>query len=99
MPDKSEKQRRKELLDAMKTKSREEFIKNLPMGIEKFKRLFDYLDEELSENDCDDTNKLTRDFLEKNGQQNIETVLEWLADHGGYCDCEILANVEELFIV
>ncbi|WP_374760238.1 DUF2695 domain-containing protein [Dyadobacter pollutisoli] len=23
--------------------------------------------------------------------------MQWLSDKGGYCDCEILANVEEQF--
>jgi hypothetical protein len=63
----------------------------------KFEGLFDYLDEKLSENDCDDTNNLTKEYLNGIGLENSENVLEWLREHNGYCDCEILANVEELF--
>jgi hypothetical protein len=26
---------------------------------------------------------------------DVETVFAWLDTHGGYCDCEVLANVEQ----
>lgn len=52
---------------------------------------------ELEENDCDDTTTLTERFIEENRITNSNTILNWLADNGGYCDCEILANVEEKF--
>jgi hypothetical protein len=67
------------------------------MGRESFHKLFDYLDTELTDKNCDDTNSLTKTFLLQSNIQNVDEVLEWLADHGGYCDCEILANVEEQF--
>lgn len=28
---------------------------------------------------------------------DTEAVLTWLEDHGGSCDCEVLANIEEQF--
>jgi hypothetical protein len=97
MPSKAEKQKRKELLNAMAKKGKDDFEKNLPMKREIFSGLFDFLDQKLSENDCDHTNKLTKEYLEKVGQKDIDTILNWLANNGGYCDCEILENVEELF--
>ena len=95
--DKDEKERRKQILGELKQKQQQEFEQGLPMDRAIFEKLFDYLDSELEENDCDDTTKLTTAFLEKNKIANIENALNWLADHGGYCDCEILANVEEKF--
>ncbi|MDR1974445.1 MAG: DUF2695 domain-containing protein [Bacteroidales bacterium] len=94
---KEEKQRRKILLENIRINTKKQFEDNLPMSLDKFKKLFDYFDKELSENECDDTNKLTQNYLNSIGQNNIENILEWLANHNGYCDCEILANVEELF--
>jgi glutamate/tyrosine decarboxylase-like PLP-dependent enzyme len=94
---KEEKQRRKILLEEIQINTKRQFEDNLPMSRNKFKKLFDYLDKELSENECDDTNKLTQNYLNSIGQNNIDSVLEWLANNNGYCDCEILANVEELF--
>jgi hypothetical protein len=97
MPSKQEKERRKQIKAEIRENQNMEFEKSLPMGETKFKQLFDYLDNELSENGCDNTNKLTKQYLINIGQKNIDEVIKWLAKHGGYCDCEILANVEELF--
>ena len=33
-------------------------------------------------------------FLQANGLREA-TIIPWLGEHGGYCDCEVLANVEE----
>jgi RNA polymerase-binding transcription factor DksA len=95
--DKDEKERRKQILNELREKQQKEFEQILPMDRETFENLFDYLDNRLEENSCDDTNKLTLEFLVKHKIENIETVLNWLAENGGYCDCEILANVEEKF--
>jgi hypothetical protein len=53
------------------------------------------LDGELNNKGCDDPNILTKTFLEQLNIENLNDVLDWLADKDGYCDCEILANVEE----
>ena len=95
--DKEEKERRKQILNELREKQQKEFEQSLPMDRKIFENLFDYLDYQLEENSCDDTNKLALEFLVKNKIENIETVLNWLAENGGYCDCEILANVEEKF--
>jgi hypothetical protein len=97
MPNKTENIKRKKIRDEIKKQEHDDFENNLPIEKEKLKELFDYLDNIFPENGCDNTNKLTRNFLEKAGKQNIDVVLEWLANNGGYCDCEILANVEEKF--
>lgn len=97
MPDKSEKERRKRILEDQKKKADQEFETSLPTSRENFIKLFDYLSRHLGDKDCDDTNILTRTFLVNFNVDNVEDVLDWLAEHGGYCDCEILANVEEQF--
>jgi redox-regulated HSP33 family molecular chaperone len=98
MPNKQEKEIRKKLMEEITRKNQIEFEKNLPMDKEIFKELFNYLDEELSKNNCDGTNKIAKNYLEAIGKNDIDNILEWLAKNGGYCDCEILANVEELFM-
>ena len=97
MPDKNEKERRKQIMDDLQKKAEKEFENSLPMSRDSFKNLFDYLDKELNEKGCDDTNSLTKTFLLQLDAQNVEKVLEWLVNYGGYCDCEILANGEEQF--
>jgi hypothetical protein len=92
-----EKARRKQIGNELREKQRVEFEESLPMGRANFKNLFDYLDIELEENGCDDTTRLTMTFLERVKSTNSVAILNWLADNGIYCNCEILANVEEKF--
>jgi len=97
MPDKNEIERRKQIARELKLRSKQEFNKNLPTSFENFKALFDYLDEQLSEKDCDHSFKLSINFLQSLNLNNVQVITEWLKDKGGYCDCEVLANVEEKF--
>jgi len=97
MPDKSEKERRKQIMEELRKKSDEEFEANLPMNREIFKKLFDHLDYKLTDNDCDNSLKLTSQFLQNSKIPNIDKTIEWLEENGGGCDCEVLANVEEIF--
>ncbi|MFL5540425.1 MAG: DUF2695 domain-containing protein [Longimicrobiaceae bacterium] len=55
------------------------------------RELFDHLDQAL-EGGCDHTLAHTRHYLQSRGLDE-ETVLPWLAEYGGHCDCEVLANV------
>lgn len=94
---KDEKERRKQILNELSKKKQQEFEEGLPMDREVFKNLFDDLNNQLEEKGCDNTTTLTAAFLENNKISKIENVIHWLADNGGHCDCEILANVEEKF--
>ncbi|WP_214229623.1 DUF2695 domain-containing protein [Pedobacter sp. B4-66] len=97
MKDKIDKDRRKQIRNEIRKKALEEFKSSLPMNKENFKRLFDYLDNELKTLGCMDDHTITRRSLNIIGIENTEEILVWLIDHNGYCDCEILANVEEQF--
>ena len=98
MPTKEEKERRKALQQEYQHKQQQaEFEAGLPMGRMLFTDLFNFLDEQLSENECDNDMTLTKAWLEVNSPGNAGQVLKWLAKHGGYCDCEVLMNVEECF--
>ncbi|HEX8332097.1 MAG TPA: DUF2695 domain-containing protein [Segetibacter sp.] len=95
MPSHEEKLKRKQILDDLSRTQKETFEKSLPISRENFRLLFDFLDNELS--DCDDTLKLTQEFLQESKIANVDLVIQWLEEHGGYCDCEVLANIEEEF--
>ena len=84
-------------MDDLKKKADQEFESSLPLDRQTFQNLFYNLDKALTDKNCDDTNSLTKTFLTQSNIQNVDEVLEWLAEQGGYCDCEILANVEEQF--
>jgi hypothetical protein len=97
MPGKNEKERRKQIMNDLRQKEGEEFEASLPLSRDTFKQLFDYLDTELTSKGCDNTSLLTQNFLEQQEIRNIDAVLTWLCEYGGYCDCEVLANVEQHF--
>lgn len=93
----SEKARKKQLMGEWKRQQQALFDEGLPASRELFQALFDYLDDVAQEKDCDHSLRVTREFLSKRGVGNTEVVIKWLNDNGGYCDCEVLYNVEELF--
>lgn len=97
MPDKNEIERRKQIKRELREKARLEFEQSLPISRVDFQNLFDFLDEKLSNQECDDNLAFTYDFFLKNEFKNIEEIENWLKNNGGYCDCEVLYNVEEMF--
>lgn len=96
MSSEDEKQKRKAMLASVKQKQQNEMQASMPISLTNLKSLFDYLDERLGVDGCDDTLRITHTFLQSHNLSVADTS-EWLAAHGGYCDCEVLANVEEKF--
>lgn len=97
MPDKNEIERRKQIAKELRLNARREFEKSIPMTHENFKSLFDYLNEQLYDNFCDHSLKLTIGYLQSLKLNNIGEITEWLEENGGNCDCEVLATIEEKF--
>ena len=92
-----DKARKKELLKDYKVKEKQNFQDSLPMAKSYFGISFDYVDEKLETNDgCDHSLTFTREFLETQ-KVYVESVLDWIINEGGGCDCEVLYNVEERF--
>lgn len=89
-----DKSKRKELQKKYVEEQKKDFIENIPFSPSLFESLFNYLDEVLEEHGCDDTLKYTERFLEDN-ELPVKKSLNWLRDNGGFCDCEVLANVED----
>ena len=92
-----EKSKRKEILKAIKEKELAQFRQKLPMPEDKFIRLFELLDAELHAHGCDHSLKLTEQILLNLSVNDVLSVLAWLQEQGGYCDCEVMMNVEEKF--
>ncbi len=89
MPSKQEKLRRKELIKTIKIDESE-----LPISFLNLAKLLNYLDEQLPIKGCDDTPSMTIDYL-KGKNLDTKKIITWLNEYGGYCDCEVLANVED----
>ena len=93
----TEKSKRKEILKAIKEKELAEFKQNLPMSEDKFIQLFEILDAQLHAHGCDHSLKLTEQILSNLDVKDVLSVLAWLEEQGGYCDCEGMMNVEQKF--
>ena len=93
----TEKRKRKEARKILTQKELDDFRASLPMEEKSFSVLFDYLEKVLQECPCDHTLRYTTHFLTENKVCDIEKVISWLTSHGGYCDCEVLCNIEEQF--
>jgi len=65
-----------------------------PLPVNELVRLLENVADRVSERGCDHSLRITREWLEENHAE-VEPVLEWLNDHGGYCDCEVAANVPQ----
>jgi hypothetical protein len=96
MTAKEEKERRRKIQQDLKNQQKADFESSLPMNKALFQELFDYLDEQLGEHRCDDTLKLTEQFLTERNVENAVKVIFWLEVNHGYCDCEVL-NIEDAF--
>jgi hypothetical protein len=91
---KDERRRRRAILHELKDKERSQFISSVPMPAAAVRELFDYL--ERGDDPCDNTLNQTLGFLKERGFQ-AERIVPWLEEHGGFCDCEVLANVEDVW--
>ncbi len=84
--------RRRELLREAAARERQRLLASLPLPGADLFALFDHLDEAAA--DCDHTLRQTEAFLRGRGLEP-ERVTPWLREQGGFCDCEVLANLED----
>ena len=92
-----EKARRRAIKVSLREAEREKFRAGLPISPLVVRNLFDFVDQSLSDVECDSTLKHTLLFV---SQHDLEAmpIITWLERSGGCCDCEVLANVEESFL-
>src|SRR5689334_22074694 len=93
MPSKAEAHRRKALRRTAERHTRAAEEARMPISMTELAQLFDHLDGALTQG-CNHTLAYTREFLTSH-QLPESAILPWLAEYGGFCDCEVLANVEE----
>jgi len=92
--DKAERERRKVLLRGAKSEELLRAEQELPAPKQILDSLFNWLDEKLGESACDDTLRLTLEFAQSKGLDE-KHLCDWTEKYGGYCDCEVLANVPD----
>ncbi|HLX63707.1 MAG TPA: DUF2695 domain-containing protein [Planctomycetota bacterium] len=87
---------RKSAAHAWKAQQRVHAREKLPLAAERLKALFDALDIELPKRGCDHTLRFVQEWCRRT-DADFAPLCAWLNDNGGFCDCEVLANCEEVF--
>jgi len=93
MAEKPGKEQRKARLRELRRREAADAEARLPMRLADLAALLDHLDARLGATPCDHTLALTRGFLVERSLPH-DRIVPWLGEQGGYCDCEVLANVE-----
>lgn len=83
----------KDLKKMWKQQERAAQVAALPLSASELRALFDSLDRELDQRACDHTRRIAHGWLAERGV-DPDPVFARLQSRGGFCDCEILANVE-----
>ena len=96
MPSKSEIQRRKTIVREITRREHADAEARMPISKAQLTELFDQLDAALKLG-CDHTLRHTCAFLKAKGLSE-STVVLWLGTYGGFCDCEVLGNVEAAWV-
>ena len=91
--DKNDKEKKKAWKADQKSQARAAF----PLHESELVKLFDYLDAELQKQGCEHTLQLTSQWIKDSGNSEV-SIITWLEDNGGYCDCEVLANTYDHFM-
>jgi hypothetical protein len=87
--------RKDALKKAWRDQEQQKLVASIPIPHSDLKELFDFLDRENAP-PCDHTLLETMQFLERK-KISPERVVPWLREHGGYCDCEVIYNVDDKF--
>jgi hypothetical protein len=56
--------------------------------------LFDFVESNVDDHGCNHSLRFTTQWISEH-EQPEKPILEWLAAHGGYCDCEVAANAAD----
>jgi hypothetical protein len=92
MLSKSEAKQRKTLVREAARREQVRAEAHMPISKANLAELFDYLDASLAAG-CDHSLRFTLAFLHAQELPSV-AIIPWLGEYGGFCDCEVMANVE-----
>ena len=90
-----DKLRRKEILNKLAEKNLSDFRRDLPFDEKIFPKLFDFIEQKLSNEVCQNDFTNASKFCDKY-HIDKQVLFGWLNEQGQACDCEIL-NLEDMF--
>lgn len=86
--------RKRDLKRAWRKDERAKARAEFPLPTDELAALFAMLDGELEREACDHSRRLTEAWLAAR-HHDVGRVGEWLDEHSGLCDCDVLVNVRQ----
>lgn len=68
----------------------------MPLTRHELLSLCEWVEAKLKHEGCDHSYRYTEAFLRNSGLP-VQDILDWLSEEGGYCDCEVIANVKQVY--
>lgn len=65
-----------------------------PLTNELLESLFASVEAQIDKEGCDHTHRFTDKWVSEHKQPRIP-IFEWIEEHGGFCDCEVVANTRD----
>lgn len=81
-----------ENLEQMSGEELRAFLDTLPAGQDTISEMLDFIEDELYGNECNHTLRHAMRFMMEN-RLAFPKITSWLADNGGYCDCEVMKQI------
>ena len=95
-----DKNERQAIKRQIKERERQAFLAAMPLAVDEVRHLFDFVADNIGpigpdlSSSCDHSLRFAKEWCERNNLDD-SVILEWLRENGGFCDCEILWNVDE----
>jgi len=86
--------KKQELKKCWKKAEKDDARSMFPLPNDKLEAMFDAVEIALENAGCDHSLRTTTEWLRSNGV-DVDAVVTWLENNGGYCDCEVVANARD----
>src|SRR5690242_20367644 len=86
------KKREIENLEQMSGEELRGFLDALPAGQDTISDLFDFVEDELYDKECNHSLQYAMRFMMDN-RLDFPKITSWLSENGGYCDCEAMKQI------
>ena len=93
MASKDEKARRKQLKDAYLRTEQVASAALMPLDRAQLESLLEHVEAAVASEDCDHSRKVTDAWGAQHGV-DLDRLHEGLEEYGGFCDCEVVMNVD-----
>jgi hypothetical protein len=90
---KADKAERKRLKDEYLRAQQAESVPRMPLDRPQLEGLLEHVASAVAVNGCDHTRAATDDWAAREGI-DVERLHEGLEEYGGFCDCEVVMNVD-----